>query len=185
MTSVRGIPSTTVARTLLDLAEVVPPRSLERALDQAEVLRVFDLRALETSIARARHRRGAKLLRAALTDHSPGTTVTRSELEERFLALCSAASVPQPRVNAWITLPDGGSAIQADFSWPEHRLIVETDGRGSHATHRAFEADRDRDRRLVLAGWVVIRFTWRQLTQEREEVIATLRQLIAATVSRS
>ena len=166
-TNVEGIPCTTVARTLLDLAEVVNRRQVERACDQADVERLLDATALEAVLSRAHGRRGSPVLRAILDEHAIGQTVTRSEMEERFLAICNRAGLPRPEVNVWIALPHGGHA-QADFLWREHRLIVETDGRAAHGTRRAFEHDRRRDQRLVLAGWRVIRVTWRQLTQEAE-----------------
>ncbi len=86
-TVVDGIPCTSVARTLLDLAAVVDRRVLARACDEADVQRVFDLRAIEELLERSRGRRGAGALRAVLCEHAIGTTLTRSELEERALAL--------------------------------------------------------------------------------------------------
>jgi very-short-patch-repair endonuclease len=105
-----------------------------------------------------------------------GSTLTDGELEERFLALCRKASLPSPAVNEWIRLDDG-IAYKADFLWRARRLIVETDGWGSHGTRRAFENDRRRDRRLRLAGWDVVRFTWRDVEREPEEVIDALADL--------
>jgi hypothetical protein len=181
-TNVDGIPCTTVARTLLDLAEVVNRRQVERACDQADLERLLDATALDAVLSRAQGRRGSPVLRAILDGHAIGQTVTRSEMEERFLAVCDRAGLPRPEVNVWIALPHGGHA-QADFLWREHRLIVETDGRAAHGTRRAFEHDRRRDQRLVLAGWRVIRVTWRQLTQESEELARILQALLAATGS--
>ena len=177
VTTVDGIPCTTVARTLVDLGDVVPRRAVERAVDQAELLRLFDLRAVEDALDRAGRRRGAGLLRAVLADYEE-PTITRRELEERFLALCRSASLPSPSVNAWITLSEG-VAYQADFLWREHKLIVETDGRDVHTTRKAFEHDRERDQRLTLAGFTVVRFTWRQVTREPRRVAEALRGLLA------
>jgi very-short-patch-repair endonuclease len=179
MRTVAGIPCTSLARTLLDLAEVVNRRELERACDQAEVLRLFDLYALEDVLERAHGRRGAAALRAVLAEQSTATALTRSELEERFLALCRAAVLPAPHVNAWIALDGGG--LEADFLWRQQRLIVETDGGHVHRTSRAFERDRRRDQRLVLAGWRVVRFTWRQVVDEPAVVDATIRALLCDT----
>ena len=181
-TNVDGIPCTTVARTLLDLAEVVNRRQVERACDQADLERLLDATALDAVLSRAQGRRGSPVLRAILDGHAIGQTVTRSEMEERFLAVCDRAGLPRPEVNVWIALPHGGHA-QADFLWREHRLIVETDGRAAQGTRRAFEHDRRRDQRLMLAGWRVIRVTWRQLTQESEELARILQALLAATGS--
>jgi hypothetical protein len=177
ITTVDAIPCTTVARTLVDLGDVVNRRAVERALDRAEVLRVFDGKAVHEALARAGPRRGAGILRAVLEDYEQ-PTLTEKELEERFLALCRQASLPSPAVNAWITLPDG-IAYKADFLWREHKLIAETDGRDVHTTRKAFEHDRLRDQRLTLAGYTVVRFTWRQVKRDPRSVAETLRSLLA------
>ena len=174
---VDGIPCTSVARTLVDLGDYAKRREVERAVDQAEVLRLFDLRAVQDALGRAGRRRGAGVLRAVLADYA-GPTPTRRELEERFLALCRGGSVPIPETNAWITLDDG-VAYQADFLWRAEGLIVETDGRDVHTTRSAFEHDRLRDQRLTLAGYTVVRFTWRQVTGEPHRVLRTSRRLLA------
>ena len=172
VTTVDGVPCTSLARTLLDLAEVVDERAVERAVDQAEVLRKFDLRAVEEVLSRAAGRRGAAVLKLVLANYD-GPTLTRRQLEERFFALCRAASLPRPEVNEWITLGDG-IAYEVDFLWRAERVAVETDGWGSHGTRRAFENDRRRDRRLSLAGWTVVRFTWRDVEQSPAELTETL-----------
>jgi very-short-patch-repair endonuclease len=175
MAQVDGIPCTSLARTLLDLAEAVDRRGVERAVDQAEVLRLFDLRAVEEVISRATGRRGTGVLRSVLAEYD-GPSLTDQELEERFYTICRAARVPKPEVNAWIALP--GGAVKADFLWRRERLVVETDGWGSHGTRRAFEGDRRRDRRLQLAGWTVVRFTWRDVRDRAGEAAATLDRLL-------
>jgi hypothetical protein len=164
VTRFRGIPVTSVARTLLDIAETEPRRVVERACDQAEVLRLFDLTAIEAVLGRAAGRRGLPVLREVLSEHVAGATLTRSELEERFLAICRDAGLPKPAVNAWLALNDGGA--EGDFVWRRERLVVEVDGWASHGTRRGFEQDRERDRRLLLAGWQPMRFTWRQLERD-------------------
>jgi predicted transcriptional regulator of viral defense system len=96
VTTYRGIPVTTPARTILDLAAILPRRPLERVLDQAEKARLTDVASLE-ALARAHAgHRGAGRLLTVLNTHVPGTTLTRSELEERFLALCRAHGLPRP-----------------------------------------------------------------------------------------
>jgi predicted transcriptional regulator of viral defense system len=178
MTKVDAIPCTSVARTLLDLADIVDLRGVEKAVDRAEVLGVFDLRKVEEVLSRSVGRRGAGVLRRVLAEYER-PMLTDRELEERLLALARKAGVRRPEVNAWIVLEDG-TAYKVDFLWREERLIVETDGWGSHRTRRAFENDRRRDRRLRLAGWDVVRFTWRDVEREPEEVIATLAALCRA-----
>jgi Transcriptional regulator, AbiEi antitoxin/Protein of unknown function (DUF559) len=172
-----SIPCTTVARTLVDLGDVVNRRAVEKAVDQAEVLRVFDLKAVEDALARAGPRRGGGTLRAVLAGYE-GPTLTNRELEERFLALIRQASLPSPAVNAWIATVDGVT-YQADFLWREQKLIVETDGRDVHTTRRAFEHDRLRDQRLTLAGFTVVRFTWRQIAREPRRVADATTRLLA------
>ena len=174
---VDGIPCTSLARTLVDFADKAKRREVERAVDQAEVLRLFDLRAVEDAIDRAGRRRGAALLRAVLDDYA-GPTFTRSEFEERLLALCRTHRLAWPEVNAWITL-DAGVAYQVDFLWPRERLIVETDGYRFHSSRGAFENDRLRDQRLKLARYEVLRFTWRQVTRDPDRVLRTTRNLLA------
>jgi hypothetical protein len=172
-----GIPCTTVARTLFDLAGWVRSRALRRAVERAELLRLFDLEAVEAVLARASGRRGAPALRAVLAAYGP-ESVTRSELEERFLALCEEHRLPRPGVNVW--LPAKGELFQADFLWRPERLIVETDGHAAHGTRQAFERDRRRDQRLMLAGWRVARFSWRQVVDRPQEVAQTIRGLLLA-----
>ena len=96
VTTVEGIPCTTIARTLVDLGDVLDRRAVERAVEQAEVLRLFDLREVHRAIDRAGPRRGAGLLSSVL-ENLEGPTLTASELEEAFLALCRTADLPTPR----------------------------------------------------------------------------------------
>jgi predicted transcriptional regulator of viral defense system len=177
ITSVDGIACTTVARTLVDLGDVVGRDAVERAVNQAELLRVFDGRAVHEALARAGPRKGAGTLRAVLAAYE-GPALTEKGVEERFLALCRKATLPSPAVNAWIAVHDGVN-YKADFLWRSHNLIAETDGRDVHTTAKAFEHDRLRDRRLTLAGFTVVRFTWRQVAKEPESVVEALRTLLA------
>jgi hypothetical protein len=172
VTVVDSIPCTTVARTLLDFAEVMPRRATERAFDQAEVLRLFDLRPQEDALARAGPRRGSRTVGALLAEHAVGETVTRRELEERFLALCDGVGRPRPDVNQWVAI--AGEEWQVDFLWRPQQLIVEADSWTFHRTRQAFERDRERDQRLLLAGYRVLRFTWRQIVGDPARVAATL-----------
>jgi hypothetical protein len=179
---VDAVPVTTVARTLLDLAAVVPRRALERALDQAEILRVFDLNALRDQIVRNPSHPGAGKLRSTLARHTAGDAVTESELEELFRAIVDPAGLPRPEVNAPVDPGDGGTIIRPDVVWRHAKLAVELDGAKWHLTRKAFESDHDRDLRLKAAGWDVIRLTWRQLHDEPTRVTALLRtRLLACT----
>jgi very-short-patch-repair endonuclease len=176
-TTVDGIPCTTLARTLLDLGEVVDRRGLERAIEQAEVLRLFDLRAVHEVLDRANGRRGAAMLRAVLADLAE-PALTKSDLEEEFLALCRAARLPRPQVNSQLVVDDG-PPIEVDFLWRAERLAIETDAFGTHGTRQSFERDRRRDQRLKLAGYDSVRFTRRQVLDEPGSVVASLSALLA------
>lgn len=178
VTVVNGIPVTTIARTLLDLGDVLAQRQLERAFDQAEIVEGLDLHAINDQLARNPTRRGAKKVRHLLATHYIGSTPTENDFEEALLALTRSLGLPDPRVQFYIDPGDGGPAIRADFAWPDLRIVIETDGRKTHGTRQAFETDRRRDQRLIAAGWTVIRTTWRQLTQRPHELKPVLLKLL-------
>jgi very-short-patch-repair endonuclease len=156
-TTHEGIPTTTVARTLLDLAATVRDDRLERAFAQALFLQRYDHRAITDVIGRSNGHRGTAAL-AAATAREP--KVTRSDREVRMLRLIRDNGLPEPLVNHPLITPDHGHC-QADFSWPTHRLIVETDSWRAHANRAAYEQDRAKDAALQAAGYRVVRFTWR------------------------
>lgn len=180
-TIVDGIPVTTVARTLLDLGALLTRHQLEIACNEAEIMRLADRTSLRALLDRYPRRRGTRNLRAILAAQELGTAVTRSTFERDFLAFLNAMSLPRPRVNFLVAA--GGRDHLCDMVWPEARLIVELDGNQTHATRAAFEADRARDRALQVAGWRVVRITWRQLQQEPQAVAADLRRLLAPIAS--
>ena len=162
-----GIIVTTPARTLVDLADVVSRRTLERALDETEYL------GLDRTGLEPRHgRSGSGLLTSVLAVHSPGATRTRSELEEIFLALCDDHGFPRPEVNVGI------EEYECDFVWRDARLVVETDGAAAHGTRRALERDPRRDARLMLAGWRAWRVSYVQVVQEPQAVARELGALL-------
>jgi very-short-patch-repair endonuclease len=173
--TVNGIPCTSVARTLLDLAAVLPRRAVERSIDEAEILQLLDAKPIQDILERTHGHKGNAPLRSILDDHFPGSTPTRNDLEEAFLAICDKARLPRPEVNAWIPLEPIG--YKADFLWRQHDLIAETDGRDTHTTRHAFEHDRRRDQRLMLAGYRVVRFPRRQVFEDPVSVQATLHGL--------
>jgi hypothetical protein len=166
-----GIPLTSVARTLLDVAGMVSFARLERALEEAERLGIFDLDSLERLIARSHRRRGLRKLKAALGSYRT-PTFTRSELERRFLDLCQEARLPPPAANLFLA----GSEV--DMAWPEHRLVVELDGHEFHRTRAAFERDRARDSELQVAGYRVLRITHRRLVMQPSQVVDAVRLLL-------
>jgi hypothetical protein len=176
ITVVDAISVTTVPRTLLDLATVLSPRQVERAIEEAEVKRLYDALSLADLVERYPGRRGTRVIKAILAVDRIGSTITRSDLEERFLALLEPRSLPQPELN--VPLAVNGGWIEADCVWRPQRLVVELDSRTIHGTPRAFERDRARDRALHAAGWRVVRVTWRQLHREANRLVADLRILL-------
>lgn len=175
---VKGIPSTTIARTLFDLAEVLDRRQLERAFDQAEITHALDMLALSDQLRRNATRPAAQRIRRLLEEHYIGSTPTESELEEAFLALCRRAGLPLPEVQQWIYLPDGGPSIRADFLWRAQRVVVETDGNKYHRTQQARRNDARKDQRLTAHGFRPIRTGWRQIVYAPAELEVTLRALV-------
>lgn len=172
MTAIDGLPLTSPTRTLIDLADQLTPHRLERVLHRAEILRILDVSAIHARLLALPGRR-SRTLRHALETLASGAAATRSELEERFLALIAQFDLPRPRVNATV------AGYEVDFQWPTHRLIVETDGAASHLTPAAFEHDRARDAHLTALGHRVIRITWRQLTERPHEVARLLWRLLS------
>jgi very-short-patch-repair endonuclease len=173
-----GIPVTSVARTLCDLAAVVPLRLLRRAFDQAERMQVLDLAALERLMERSPRRSGSRAVKEVLRSYAGVPARTRSDLERQFLDLCRAAGLPPPQVNA------RRANTEVDMSWPEHKLIVELDTPRYHGTQAAFENDRRRDADLQLAGYRVIRITGRRLRDEPAAVASLVRGLLSRVPER-
>lgn len=165
------LPLTGLARTLLDLAEVVPQRILMAAIDRAEDLRVLHLGDVRGVLAARPHRHGAPKLTTAIAQYAQGP-VLRSILERDFLALCTSHALPTPQANRAL------GPYEADFHWPEQRLIVETDGRAHHARRRAFTRDRVRDAELLARGWPTLRFTYAQVIDEAAWVADILRRAL-------
>lgn len=173
ITTHEGIPITTVPRTLFDLAAVIPMRELERAINEAEVLRLWDELSLDHLLQRYPRHKGNRTLRAALDRRRKGATVTKSELEEMFIELIDRAGIPRPEINSIV------EGFEVDGVWRDARLVVELDGRGAHGTAAAFERDRERDRRLQVAGWRPVRITYRQMRDVPRAILDDIRRLRA------
>jgi very-short-patch-repair endonuclease len=170
-----GIPITTVARTLLDLAAIVPAHHLRRAVERADQLELFDLRAVRRVLDAHPRRRGSRALRELLEDfRRHGVTMTRSDAEAAFLQIIIDEGLQRPYVNRY----DDGR--EADFRWPDRRLIVEIDGYSTHRSRRAFTEDRVRDRRALVDGTRTARFTAYEIEHHRGRVARELEQLLRA-----
>jgi very-short-patch-repair endonuclease len=171
-TTVDGIAVTSISRTLLDLAELLPPPQLRRAYEQAERLRVLDLRTIQEVLERANGRRAAAGLRA-LVAYDPATAAeAQSELELRFIDLVRGVGLPAPQVNVLV------EGFVVDAHWPSARLVVELQGYAYHSDRQAFERDHARLARLKLAGYEVLALTWRQVMEEPAWVVEAIRTLL-------
>lgn len=178
VTRVGAVPVTSLGRTLVDLAGVVPRDHVAQALAEAERVHRVDVRAIEGALERLRHRAGPgnARLAAVLAQHrAHGLEVTRRELEQRFLALFDGdgSDLPRPRVNAIV---DG---LEVDAVWHAARVAVELDGWEFHRHRRAFQRDREKANALTTAGWTVLRFTHHDVVHRPAAVRAQLRRVVA------
>ncbi len=161
-----GIPVTTVARTYVDVADVATYAALRRMADHGVRL---DAAAIRRAQARAPNRRGRGRLARLIGDD----VRTRSGLERQMRRLARGAGLPPPLVNHRVL------GRERDFTWPQHRLVVEVDGGRYHAPRAAREADHERDAELVVAGWRVLRFTDTHVEHEPAAVTAVVRRALA------
>jgi very-short-patch-repair endonuclease len=168
-----GLPVTSFARTLIDFAPQATAGELEHAFAEGRAKRLISDHGLQASLGRAHpNHPGAAIIRELLSGKREGG-YERSRAERLMRRHVRAADLPLPLVNVMLH----GHLV--DFLWPEAKLIVEVDGYGSHGHRLAFEADRRRDQVHAAAGYLVIRITWRQLTQEPLAVIARIAQALA------
>lgn len=169
LTQRRNLPVTTPARAVVEIAGELSTRKLERALDEAIVSRVTSREAVRKASLRAGRHVGAAALRTMIAV----TGGSRSEAERRLRSLARRGGLPQPQLNPRV------GAFEVDFLWPEERVIVEVDGYDFHASKTAFERDHRRDAILQGLGFHILRFTWRQLTQEPEFVLVQLARALS------
>jgi very-short-patch-repair endonuclease len=162
-----GIPVTTPARTIIDLADESTRRELERTIDEALYLHL-DLSSLQPLPGRS----GSALLAEVLAEQAAGTTRTKSDFEELLLGVCRDHGLPRPLVNHTV------HGYEVDFLWPAAQLIAEADSWSAHRRRSAFERDRARDAALQLAGFRVVRITWRRLLAEPRVIAAQLARLM-------
>jgi very-short-patch-repair endonuclease len=166
------IPITTVPRTLLDLAGTLSQRQLERAINEAEIKRLWDELSLHDLLRRYPRRMGSRNLRAALSRHSEGAAATKSDLEELFIAFAEGAGLPRPQTNVHV------EGIEVDCVWRAQRVIIEVDSWEIHRTRAAFERDREKSRILQAAGWRCVPITYLQLKHASSEVARDVRRLL-------
>jgi AbiEi antitoxin C-terminal domain len=176
-----GIPCTSPARTLVDLAGTVGDWTLRSCFERAAQRRMLDVPAIEASADPGR--RGVKSLRTLIEEWRRAAPLAKkgrlkSPLEAKVLPLVLQRSCPFPLLNAPVEIANG--RIEVDFLWPDHRFALEADSRDFHGTAVAFERDRWRDRELLLAGYAVLRVTHRQAETEAEAIADTITSQISA-----
>lgn len=167
----QGIPLSSPCRTLIDVAATVGPAELEDALAEARVRKLVRDGELEAALKRVGRVRGAAAMRRFLA-HEGGPAITRSTAERRFRTLLRQAELPQPQSN-W-----RAAGYEVDFLWEAERVVLEVDGWRFHGHRRAFERDRKKDMVLRDAGYLVIRVTWRQFTEQPLVVIAHVARIL-------
>jgi putative AbiEi antitoxin of type IV toxin-antitoxin system/uncharacterized protein DUF559 len=169
-TTHQGIPITSPARTLVDLASVLDQGRLRRAVRQAQSLRLVELRQLVEVLARLGPRRGVTKLAKIIAS---GPAPTRSELEDVVLDLMLAGGLTHPAVN--VPLFIGGREIIPDFRWPHEQLIVEADGAAWHDNKLSKEDDAERQALLESHGERIVRVTWGQAISHPRQTLARIR----------
>ncbi len=172
----KGLPVTSPARTLVDLAGILDMAELEAAYAIALRRKRVRLDEIGAAMARAPGHKGVAMLKA-LVDGGAHPTLTRSRYERKLRSLIRAADLPQPLVNTKV------EGHEVDFFWPKHRLVVEFDGFDTHGHRTSFETDRLRDQRLIAAGHRVLRITARQIDFTPYAVLARLAAAIAVTTT--
>jgi very-short-patch-repair endonuclease len=170
-TSFRGIPVTTLPRTLVDLAAVLDVAELARACHEAGVRHRTTSAQVEAVLGRRPNSPGAAKLRAVLRGDVP---VTLSRLEKRFLARLRDAGLPLPRTNR----PAGSKRV--DCRWPDHKLTVELDSYRYHHSRHAWEQDRRREREARARGDEFRRYTYGDAFEQPEQMLSELRALLPA-----
>jgi very-short-patch-repair endonuclease len=165
-----GIPATPPARTLLDLGAVVSPARVHVAIDDArrrELADWDDLLAILVAHAR-RGRDGVGTLRSILDEHFGEVAVTESGFERLVVAALLESGLPRPVLQHTVTMV--GHTYRLDLAYPERRLGIELDG-GTHLRREVWENDHVRQNAFILAGWTLLRFTWRDYLQRRPALV--------------
>lgn len=179
VTHVAGLPVTSPNRTMFDLASVtnlVRLRGMAQKALVGRLMTVEDLAAILEELGR-RGRPGTTRFRKLLEEVSPGLVIPESVMEERMLALITANDLPMPTLQMplpWRSPVKG----RVDFAYEDARVIIECDGRSWHTTMEAFESDRRRDNLAQLNGWRVLRFTWKDLTENPARVLDQITQAL-------
>ena len=174
---VGSIPTTTVARTLFDLASVLGTARLELAINEAEVQGFTSPCSLPALLDRHPRRPGSEAIREILAANRLGQGGSDSELEDRFQILVVEESLPRPIRHASIELPSGTAVV--DNLWLPQRVVLELDGDKYHRTAHRRRLDRARDRALTADGYHPLRAGWYDVARPAE-LLADLRSLLGS-----
>lgn len=177
-----GVPCTAPARTLVDLAGIAGTKALADAVEEAAVLGVLDVSAID-EILSERRRRGSRKLNLILEEwrrYTPRMQL-RSRMEARMLPLLTHHALPIPETNERLRI--AGRIFEVDFLWREQRVVVETDGGRFHNHPRAQRRDAERNRLLARDGYRVPRIGWEELRDEPDRTIAEIARFLRAPVS--
>jgi len=167
-----GIPVTSLARTLVDIAAVSTEAQVAEAVDAAVAQGLYDQAAIDAVTGRGRA--GSARLKKVIAKRHPASHDGRSGWERAMLRLLDAHDLPRPEVNA--ALPD--SPLVPDLLWRTDRLVVAWDSWAHHSSPESFEGDRAKTVALQLLGYTVLRFTWKQTRQEPERVVGAIRRFL-------
>ncbi|MDH3498488.1 MAG: DUF559 domain-containing protein [Acidimicrobiia bacterium] len=184
VTAVGMLPTTHPPRTLFDLAPVLRRRHFVAVADRALAERIValpELQAVLVTLGR-RGKPGTVVVREYVDERMKAFTATESTLEDLVLRMLRQWNLPEPALQyplPWRSDRPG----RVDFAYPEHRLIIEADGRAWHTTAEAFDTDRMRDNHAQIAGWRVIRITYRMLVDSPDEVRSLIEQALFSTLA--
>jgi Transcriptional regulator, AbiEi antitoxin/Protein of unknown function (DUF559) len=181
---VDGLRVTTVPRTIFDLAASMRPQRLRMLIEQSVIDRsctLDGLAAVGDRLAR-RGRPGSAIFRTVLNEIGPGLAQSESVLEVRAIALLREAGLPDPVQQYPIPWREARNG-RSDLAYPSARVLIELDGRRWHSRSDSIEMDQKRDRSAQLAGWRVFRFTWNQLDDGTDDLVATVQRVLAEAVA--
>ena len=170
-----GLRVTSVVRTLLDLARLLPPTEAVVAVDSALRQGAVTVEELTAALRRLPAGRGRDRVARVLRDVDPRSG---SVLESLCRVLLVQAGLPAPDTQRVVRGRNGRRIGRVDFAWPDQSLVVETDGFAFHADRRSYRADRRRGNALVFAGWRVLRFSWEDVVERPQDVVAAVREAL-------
>ena len=178
ITRIDGIPVTTPARTLIDLAGSIAVDRLEEVLDDALRRRLVTVSVLRSRLRQmgTRGRDGSGRLDLLLSKRDAAESVPQSVFETRLLRVMRRAGLPKPSVQYEVDIGNGIAVL--DLAYVDHKIAIEADGFRWHSSRRQWDHDRRRRTKLTKLGWAVVHVTWPQLDERPDEVIVDIRETL-------